>query len=341
MKERALTIILLIVAFVPAWAQGTHRLSDEPYRGLNKLPNGDPAVSRTISGTVLTIEGRAIRDAYIAVRNLNGTLQASGYSLPNGTFAFDLPPGHYDVIATVGVQEARQQVRVELGPTEVELRMASLTATRGSGSSHSISVTEMKVPDRARQGMDKAERAFRKNKLDEARKETDKALQIAPGYARALTLRAVLDLNDNKVDQAQRELETAIESDSRYGMAYVVLGSVYNMKSRFDDALRTLRQAISLVPNSWQVYFESAQALLGQGQYSDSLREVDRAAQFVPEKYLAIHLVRAHALLGLKDYRAAATELEQYLGGDPNGLDSTQARQTLDQLRAFMTSNQK
>ncbi len=341
MKQRVLTICFLIVAVAPAWAQVLDRVPNQQSLGLSTLPNGGLVASGTISGTILTFDGKAVRDAYITVRDVRGMLQASSYSLPNGTFTFEnVPGGYYELIATVGIQEARKQVRVELGLTQVDLRISALSSDR-SGSSHSVSVTEMKVPDKARHWVDKAEKAFRKHRLDEARRETDKALQIAPSYARALTLRSLIDLNENRVEEAQQELETAVKSDSHYGMAYIVLGAVYNMKSQFDKALHTLRQGISLVPNSWQGYFESAKALLGKGQYRESLREVNRAAQFAPDKYPPIHLVRGHALLGLKEYRGAITEFEQYLDADPNGSASEQARQTLDQARTFIASTQK
>jgi predicted Zn-dependent protease len=286
-----------------------------------------------IAGTVLTVDGKPVRDARVELKTFNGDTLTSTYSLPNGTFGFSrIRHGRYEVVVTQGIQQVRQLVEAQNFLTEVSLRMA-LPANDGG---NSVSVGELKVPHKAVKLVAKAEDAFRNHKLREARKQTEKALAIAPSFARALTLEGVLDLNDNRLPQAEQELQTAIRSDSGYGMAYVVLGAVYNMSSRFDAALRALRQGITIVPNSWQAYFESAKALLGKGQYKDALRNADRAAQFAPNDYPPIHLVRAHALLGLKAYRDAAGELEQYLGREPNGVDSANARQTLDQVRGFL-----
>jgi regulator of sirC expression with transglutaminase-like and TPR domain len=68
------------------------------------------------------------------------------------------------------------------------------------------------------------------------------------------------------------------------------------------------------------------------------LRQINRAAQLGPEKYAAMHMVRAHAYLGLKDYQQAVAELEQVILANPSGTESAQARQTLGQVKAFMAS---
>ena len=60
---------------------------------------------------------------------------------------------------------------------------------------------------------------------------------------------------------------------------------------------------MSLSPASWQAHFEFSKALLGKGQFPAALRQANKAAELAPVNYPAIHLVRAHALLGVKDYR--------------------------------------
>ena len=56
---------------------------------------------------------------------------------------------------------------------------------------------------------------------------------------------------------------------------------------------------------------------------------------------MPIHLIKAHALLGLKNYDLAVAELEQFLGNRPDGVDSAKARETLNQVRAFMAASGK
>jgi Tfp pilus assembly protein PilF len=343
MKFRVLIVSsLLLVILAPAAAQTINRPQGPGARtGMaSRLDRAETGFA-TVTGTVQTVESTAVRDAHVEIRDLTGVLVASGYSLPNGTFEFgNVPRGHYEVIATSGIQQARQEIDVNGSMTQVNLRIAT-AADDTSSDKNSVSVAEMQVPEKARKAAHRAEQAFQKHKLDEARKEVEKALQLAPQYARALTMRGVLHLNDNHFDQAQRDLETAIQSDPKFGMSYVVLGAVYNMQERYDDALRALRQGTSLVPNSWQAFFESAKALVGKAQFGESLRAVNRASQLMPSNYPPLHLVRAQALLGLKNYGEAIAELEQYLGGEPNGTDSEQARKTLNDVRAFLAQQKK
>ncbi len=198
-----------------------------------------------------------------------------------------------------------------------------------------VSVAELKTPEKARAAFEKAEDAFEKHNLGEANRQLDKALSIFPQYTQALSLRGVIDLTQYKPEQARDSLEQAYRYDPNDGLTCIALGSAYNALGRFDDALRVLDRGLSLAPNNWQAHFEASKALLGKKEYEASLREVNKAGQLAPTNFAsALHLVRAHALLGVKNYASAVTELEQYLGEEPNGASAQEARQTLDQVRA-------
>jgi len=337
MKYRVLLFCTLLLASLAAVAQagmmahGPGGFADDHMTGMGS----------TLSGSVLTVGNRPVQDARVEVRRL-GTLQvvASGYTLPGGSFEFfNVPRGQYEVVVTAGLQEARERVDLMGSNLNVDLRVGGPVQAGGSG--NTVSVAELKIPNNARNAFHKAEEALRKHKIADARQHVDKALKIAPKYAAALTFRGILDLSENHLQQASTECEQAIQDDSSYGMAYVVLGATYNVMARFDDAVRTLDHGLALLPNSWQAHFEMAKALLAKEQYAESLRQINRAAGLVPATYAPIHLVRAHALLGLRDYSEAITELEQYLGRDPQGVDAANARQMLDQVRAFTARAQK
>ncbi|MGI9102156.1 MAG: tetratricopeptide repeat protein [Terriglobales bacterium] len=300
------------------------------------------ALSESVSGSVVTADGHPLRNVRVELRSRGGatSIVASGYTLPNGTFEFDrVPRGLYEVVATVGVQEVRERISVDQMETTVTLRLGAGASAPGDPAAATVSVRQMKVPDKARKAFEKADEAFRKQKIADARAHLDKALEIFPHYAAAHTLRGILSLTDNHIEDARKELEEAVQDDGSYAMASIALGATYNLLSRFDDALRVLERGVALSPSSWQAYFEMSKSLLAKGQFTAALRQVNRAAELAPQTYAAIHVVRAHALLGLKDYTAAVSELEQYLGSNPQGPDSAQARQTLDQVRAFMAAN--
>lgn len=315
---------ILLVAILPAFAQSGRATIDSP----------DHLLATNVNGVVSTLDGKPMSGVHVELQQIpTAHVVASGYTLINGSFEFlNVLPGRYEIVATEGLQQTREMVQVREMVATVEIRMGSASpATAGN----TVSVAQMQVPDKARKELHKAEESLHKRKTDDARQHVKKALEIAPQYAAALTLNGILDLGENQFDQARATCEQAIRFDPNYGMGYVVLGASYNSLARFDAAVRSLERGLALLPQSWQGHFELAKALLGKARYQESLQQIDRAAELVPSSYPAVHLLRAHALLGLKNYSDAITELERYLGGAPNGLDAASARETLDQARAF------
>ncbi|MGH9524871.1 MAG: tetratricopeptide repeat protein [Terriglobales bacterium] len=302
-----------------------------------------PNASANISGTVVSSDGQPIKDVRIEVRKVStGEIVASGYTLPGGSFSLDnIAPGHYEVRGTSGLQEASQRVDLDpLGRNDVTLRISGPVAGDNSGAA-TVSMYELRVPEKAKKEYEKASEAFKKQKLDDARQHCEKALKADPTYSRALSLGALLDVLGNNLGSAQQQAEQSVKSDPGYGMGYVVLGAIYNSLQRYNDAAMTLDHAMPLVPNSWQAHFEMSRALLGKGEYRQALQQIDRALQGAPENYAPAHLVRAHVLLGLKAYDDAVSELEKCIGADPNGANSAVARRALGEVKSFMATAKK
>jgi tetratricopeptide (TPR) repeat protein len=230
-------------------------------------------------------------------------------------------------------------VAAEVGDVMVSLRLPG-ASTPQTGNRFSVSVSQMKVPEKARKAFKKAEEAMQKQKVEDALKYLGDALGIYANYSEALTLRGILNLDANKLEDALADLKRAIECDGNYSLAYMAMGATYNALARFDDALRVLDRGVGLAPTSWQGYFEMGKAFLGKANYEASIRQLDKAQSLQP-KYWIIHRVKAHALLGMKSYPAAMAELEFYLAHTPQGPDSAEARQTLEKVRAFAATTGK
>jgi tetratricopeptide (TPR) repeat protein len=194
----------------------------------------------------------------------------------------------------------------------------------------------LKVPEKARDENKKAREAMQKRDVAGAWKHVNKALQITPQFAAALTTRALLELDDNKSDSAIADLEQAVKLDAGYGLSFLVLGAAYNQRLHFDDAIRALDHGVALMPNYWQAYFELGKSYLGKNDLPHAKEQLDRCSQQAPPDYAPLHLVRANLDLAMKDYPAAMTELEAYLDRDPNSPSADQARKALGQVKAFL-----
>ena len=338
MKHRAQLLLLTMLATAVAVA-GAQRISQP--QGMPGLPGNVSSnqTSGSISGQVRGLDGARIANARVELSGIRGAQGVSStYTDTNGNFEFaNLPSGDYELVVTQGLEQARETVSVAGPFASVDIRLGSSPAPTAGGAT-SVSVAEMKVPEKARNHFHKAEAAMRKQKFEEVNSELEKSLEIAPNYANALTLRAVMRLDGNQPEQALTDAQKAINSDPNYAMAYIVCGATFNFMAKYDDAVRALERGIALDPTSWQGYFEMSKALLAKQNYEASLRNVNRAFDLAPKDYSPIHLVRAHVYLGMKDYDQAMTELEAYLEHAPQDAASAQARKTLDQVRAFVAA---
>jgi tetratricopeptide (TPR) repeat protein len=296
----------------------------------------DPSTSlAAINGTVRTRDNAPLADARVEIRELNtGKSLGVGYTGPSGGFELkNLPRGRYEVVATSGLSEAREQVQVDALDSSVTLRMPHVVAS--DGGQHTVSVADMRIPDKAKDELRKARAAVGKQKDDDARKHLAKALEIAPNYSDALTLRALMEIGDGKLQPATDDLASAIKNDNSNPTAYVAMGAVYNLERKFDDAILTIERGIALNPSAWQAYFEMSKAHLGKGDFDAALRQATKAEQFVGKDYSPIHLVKGHAFLGLKSYPEAIAEFEQYLSTEKDGPVSAGVRQQLQEVKSF------
>lgn len=290
----------------------------------------------TVSGTVRTADNKPAADARIELRTLStGSSVASGYTNAEGRFELqNIATGSYEIEVDSGLNQVRDRVTVQNDLATVSLRLPGFSHEDGGGST--VSVGQLKVPDKAREEDKKARQALEKKDIASAAKHVEKALQIAPQYAAALTTRALLELDGDKTGAAVADLEKAVKDDAGYGLSFLVLGAAYNQLQHFDDAIRALDHGVALMPNYWQGYFELGKAYLGKNDLTHAQEQIDQCAKRAPADYAPLHLVRANLDLALKNYPAAMTELEAFLDREPNGANSMQARQTLGQVKAFL-----
>lgn len=298
----------------------------------------------TLSGSVRSSDDKPARDARVELLSTSsGQIVASTYTGQNGTFDFsNIPNGSYEVSVVSGLDEVRERVDLRSGISMVNLRLqrAGAAAAAEVGNRSTVSVAQLSVPGKARKAFKKAQEAMTKQDLVAASRYVEEALAEHPEYSEALTLRGILKLDAGKLDEACDDFDHAIKADNNYPLAYFAMGAAYNMKSRWDDALRTIDRGLALAPDSWQAYFEMGKAFLGKGSYEAAVRQLNKAQDLGPKDYTLIHLVKAHALLGLKNYAEAMAELQWYIEKSPrDDRNSVMARETLEKVRAFAAAN--
>lgn len=303
----------------------------------SSVMNPSRADNRSISGTVQDTMGNPLQNVRVELTDGGGTVVNSAYTGPSGRFEFTrVAAGTYQIVATSGLQQASERVDANSFSNLVSIRMQGSGKPADGVEGDSISIAQYRVPAKAREAYRKAHGALEKGKLDDASKHLAKALEICPNYAEALTLRGILELNRQDSQAAVADLDKAIQADANYAMAYMVMGSALNMQSKFDEAIRALQRGESLAPNYWQAHFEMGKSYIGKADYPAALRQFERAESLAPEEYPLIYLLRAHALLSMKQFPEAMTALQAYLQKDPKGANVEQAQKMMEQAQAFM-----
>jgi tetratricopeptide (TPR) repeat protein len=98
----------------------------------------------------------------------------------------------------------------------------------------------------------------------------DRAIQLKPDFAAALSSRGALRYRDGKPEEALPDLERAVQLEPDSAIAQYRLGQIYQALDRLKDALVHYRRGAELAPNDYQAQFHLANALAEAGQTTES-----------------------------------------------------------------------
>jgi len=151
-----------------------------------------------------TLDGRPQPDVLVQLRDFGtGRILGSVHSSAAGGFSFDmLPYGNYEVVANVLAASVREEIEVREDVAVVNLSLNTSDSALVPAQSGLVSLTELRAPRRARDAYHKAEQAIARSLPKEVSKNLQKALEIYPAYAPALTLRGVLSMDNNDLSAA-------------------------------------------------------------------------------------------------------------------------------------------
>ena len=297
--------------------------------------------SGAIHGNVVTLNGKPEQNVHVQIHDFRtGRILGSVETDLSGGFRFDmLSYGNYEIIATDGIASVRQDVEVESSFSTVNLRLNTSDPNAAPSRNGLVSIAELEVPQRARDAYVKAQDAMMKHQPEKISKYLQKALEICPTYAPALTMRGVLLLDKGELTSAIDDFDKAIHADSSYALAHAGMATVLNRLNKFDDALRAAERASTLNPNSWQPYYEMAKSYVGKADYQRALQQLTHARAQMTQDFAPLHLLRASAFLALKNYSDAVAELKFFLRIVPeNDATASEAKDALAKINAFMSA---
>ena len=86
-----------------------------------------------------------------------------------------------------------------------------------------------------------------------------------------------LYLKKNRVDDARRQFQRAVEINTDYAEAYEALGEVDLYLKRTDEAVHALEHAVELAPDFAKAHYNLGRAYQAQGRRAEAEREFARS----------------------------------------------------------------
>jgi tetratricopeptide (TPR) repeat protein len=272
----------------------------------------------SISGSVHTSSGTPISDAFVMIRDMRtGRVVFSGTTGSDGGFdASGMDPGSFEVVIRNGMDEERRIVQTD-GPTSfVRVTFASSANDQSGGGS--VAMADLRAPKKAQDAFAKGREAIMKHDLDKARKELEKALQVYPDYASALTLLAVVESTTTQLSNALTYAQRATDLAPDSAFAHTVLASIFNVTGQFDPALKEADKGISLSPLAWQGHYERAQSLGAVRRYEEALISASRADELTQGKALQPRLLVCRILSRLGRDQEARNRMNAFIQSAPD-----------------------
>jgi tetratricopeptide (TPR) repeat protein len=321
-----------------------------------------PDINRPIflSGRVVLEDGTPPPEQVLVQRSCDGRAIPQGYTDAQGQFSFELGRNPalaldaqnqiYEAEGGTGLRDLTGcELRVQLPgfyPTARDLggrRMldspdvGTLVLRRLPGVQGSIfSLTTLQARKDARAAFEKGRAHGRNKKLEEARKEYEKAIRIAPGFAAAWFELGLVHQMLNHAADARKAYGEALLADPRFIKPYRQIAFLSFNEQKWEEVAEVTDRWTSLDSVSYpEAYFFNAFANF----YLNRLDAAERSAREAVNLDSAGKVPRARYVLGAvliekKDYASAAEELRAYVEIAEPGPDVERAKQMLAQLAA-------
>ena len=305
-------------------------------------PVADGTALGNISGRVVLPNGVHVSEAIkLTLRTTRDEAQTVIYTDNQGQFEFKgVAPGIY----TLEVEADRERFEPSIERVQVFRGMPSIltvalkekgTAGQPKDSKKIVSVSELdeKIPPNARREFDRASKAAKEEKNQEAIDHLRRAIAIYPNYAMAHNDLGAHLLEMGKLDEAAASLRLAINIDAKAFNPQLNLGMVLIRQRKFSEAAETLDKALSLEPDSPAARLYDGLALMGLGDLARAQKELKSAYDLGGAHYaLALfHLGQIYMHKGERE--AALKAFEDYLRDDPHAANAAQVQKLIGMLR--------
>ena len=203
-----------------------------------------------------------------------------------------------------------------------------------------VSTNQLMAPRKAQKQTERARQDILRGRLESAREELARALEVAPHYAVALTMLGAVNLQSDNIEGAATAFQQATNEDPTLAAAYLGSGMVLMARAKFKEALTPLNRATGLLPGSWYAHLETGLADAGAGNAAAATKEAELAEQFAgtdAERRSGVSYLRAMASAVVKDSGGARKYLDESINRSPDGFYASLAKKIIERAQAGVT----
>ena len=303
------------------------------------------AASAWAGDAVFELEGQLKPEARAAVSLFGATSPFSAYTASDdaGRFVFKkLLAGAYTLSVFEPARgEARRTVEVGPGTADGHGKVELLLALKDSDfvfqdamrREHSISVSQLAIPDKAQHAFEEAEKELGRHNVDAAVSDMEEAVKLAPQFSAAWNNLGTIAYQTRQFARAEQCFREALKQDAQSFEALVNLGGVLVTVHRLDEAWEYNSYAVLARPNDALANAQMGQTYFQLQNYALALKYLERARQIDPAHFSHPQLFLAEIHLRQGDRRAAADDLEDFLKHHPDWPQAEKMRAQIAEWR--------
>ena len=234
-----------------------------------------------------------------------------------------LPAGTYEIsIEEQGYERYRSTAQFDGTALKLGLRLTASGASPVPANAYTISVRQLKIPEKAqdeyRKGLERLAKKDQNGSLIHFRN----AVQLFPGYFEALYHQGIVHTNLGQLEKAIEVFQKAVVvSGGRYARAVFGIGYVHYLQGDAAEAETTVRRGLEIDPNSADGYVILGMTLLRLNRPDEAEKSAREALVRNPNLANA-YLVLADSCARRQNYRDQVQDLDNYLRLDPHGAAS-------------------
>ena len=216
-----------------------------------------------------------------------------------------------------------------------------LHRTNKSEEGNTVSAASLAAPKDARKAFEKGLELAKKNKVDDAFRDFQKAVMLYPNYSTAWCELGRIEASRGQADIARGSFQQALKADPKYVDPYLELSRLSLNQKNWPELAEFTGKAIELDSFDYpQEFLFDAVARYNMHDFDQAQKSILRAEMLdTRHQFPQIAYLKGLVQVQHKDYNGAAESLRAYLKLAPNAEDAGRVREQLTQVEKYVNQS--